>query len=145
MGPDRLKTAQPWCLMIFWLYTAFQMYCFTSFRIPKIVVCISIARSNGYGFIAVWLQVCSLAYKRHLKAKRQDRCLSYAHQGPFQQFMSQQLSWWLPRHTQFSEALPRSLAPSDWYFRGSGKPKHLILKCHNQDGAGEHCGWALLL
>lgn len=145
MGPDRLKTAQPWCLMIFWLCTAFQMYHFTSFRIPNIVVCISITCSNGYSFIEVQLQVCSLAYKRRLKAKRQDSCLSYAHQRLFQQFMSQQLSWWLPRHTQFSEALPRSLSPSDWYLWGSGKPKHLILKCYNQDGSSEHYSWALLL
>lgn len=63
MGPDRLKIAQPWCLMIFWLCTAFQIHCFTSFRIPNMVVCISIACSNGYGFIRVGLQVCSLAYK----------------------------------------------------------------------------------
>lgn len=70
MGPDRLKTAQPWYLTIFWLCTAFQMYCFTSSRIPNRVVCTSIACSNGYGFIAVWLQVCFLAHKRHFKARK---------------------------------------------------------------------------
>lgn len=77
MGPDRLRTAQPWCLMIFWLCTEFQMYCFTSFKIPNIVVCISIACSNGYGFIAVRLQVHSLAYKRYRSKKTRQLPIIY--------------------------------------------------------------------
>jgi len=108
--------------MIFWLCTAFKVYYFTSLRIPTIVACISVARSNGHGFIAVWLQVCSLAHTRHLK----NICLSHAHQGAFQQFTSQQLSWWPPRHTQFSEAVPWSLSPSDDTYRGQGSPNILF-------------------
>lgn len=84
MGPDRLKTAQPLSLMIFWLCTAFQMHWFPSFRIPNIAVCISMACSNGYGFIVVQLQVCSLAYKR-LKS---SKTAAY-HMHTFQYFTSQ--------------------------------------------------------
>lgn len=56
-----------------------------------------------------------------------------------------QLSWWFPRCRQFLEAPIRSPSPSDRYLQGSGKPECLTLKCYNQDGAGKHYSWALLL
>lgn len=94
---------------------------FTSFRIPNVVVCISIALSSGYGFIAVELQVCFLPYKRHLKAVRQDSYLSNAHFS----VLHIPAALLVTPYKQFSEALPRSAPPSDWH-RVQGSPNTLF-------------------
>lgn len=128
-------------LMIFWLCTAFQMHWFTSFRIPNIAVCISIACSNGYIFMAVQKQVCSGAHKRLLKAIRQDSCLSYAHLSALHIPVALLV-------TPQKQAIPSSSPQTHLSFRliqGLGKPKSLVLKCYNQDGTSELYSWALLL